>query len=46
MYVCPVYVNSSRGPTFVTDADIRMESDESDPHKWVLSGVAMMMSPE
>jgi hypothetical protein len=25
---------------------LKMESDESDPNKWILAGVALLMSPE
>ena len=46
MYQCPVYVTTSRGPTFVFTAYLKMESDESDENLWVLAGVALLMSPE
>lgn len=45
-YECPVYVTSMRGPTYVTTAYLMMESDESDPNKWILAGVALLMSAE
>lgn len=46
MYPCPVYVTTMRGPTYVFTADLKMESDDSDPNKWILGGVALMMNPE
>lgn len=46
MYECPVYMTSMRGPTFVFTADLQMESEEVDPNKWILAGVALLMSPE
>ena len=45
-YECPTYVTSMRGPTFVTTSMLKMESDESDANKWILAGVALLMSPE
>jgi len=45
-YECPTYVTTMRGPTFVTTAMLKMESDESDANKWILAGVALLMSPE
>lgn len=45
-YECPVYVTTMRGPTFVFTSYLKMESEESDPNKWVLAGVALLMSPE
>jgi len=45
-YECPVYVTSMRGPTYVFTAHLKMESEESDPNKWILAGVALLMSPE
>jgi dynein heavy chain len=45
-YECPTYVTSMRGPTYVTTSWLKMESDESDPNKWILAGVALLMSPE
>lgn len=46
IYECPVYVTTMRGPTFVFCADLQMESEDVDPHKWILAGVALLMSPE
>lgn len=46
MYECPTYVTTMRGPTYVFTADLQMESEEVDPNKWILAGVALLMSPE
>jgi len=45
-YECPTYVTSARGPTYVYTAYLKMESEESDPNKWILAGVALLMNPE
>ena len=45
-YECPVYVTTMRGPTCVFTAYLKMESEEFDPNKWVLAGVALLMAPE
>jgi len=45
-YECPTYVTSMRGPTYVFTAMLKMESEESDANKWILAGVALLMSPE
>ena len=45
-YECPVYVTSMRGPTYVFTANLRMESEDTDPNKWILAGVALLQSPE
>ena len=45
-YVCPVYITSQRGPTYVFTANLQMESEESDPKDWVLAGVALLMAEE
>ena len=46
MYECPVYTTSARGGTYVFTANMQMESEETDPNKWILAGVALLMSPE
>lgn len=46
MYQCPVYVTSMRGPTYVFTANLKMESEESDPNKWILAGVALLMADD
>jgi len=45
-YECPVYVTTARGPTFTFTSYLKMESEEADPNKWILAGVALLMSPE
>ena len=46
IYECPVYTTSMRGPTYIFTAGLRMESEDTDPNKWILAGVALLMSPE
>jgi dynein heavy chain len=46
VYECPVYMTSMRGGTYVFTAGMKMESEETDPNKWILAGVALLMSPE
>lgn len=46
VYECPVYMTSARGGTVVFTAGLQMESEETDPNKWILGGVALLMSPE
>lgn len=46
MYQCPVYVTSQRGPTYVFAAGLQMESEEVPVSRWILAGVALLMSPE
>lgn len=45
-YECPVYVTSMRGPTYVFQANLSMESEDSDPNKWILSGTCLLMSDD
>jgi dynein heavy chain len=45
-YKCPVYTTSARGATIVFTANLQMESEDTDPNKWILAGVALLMSPE
>ncbi len=45
-YECPTYVTTMRGPTYVFTSMLKMESEEADPNKWILAGVALLMSPE
>eukprot|EP00744_Colponema_vietnamica_P001609 GILI01002651.1.p1 GENE.GILI01002651.1~~GILI01002651.1.p1 ORF type:complete len:1110 (-),score=404.88 GILI01002651.1:160-3150(-) len=45
MYMCPVYVTSMRGPTFVFTANLQMEQ-ENQFNKWVLAGVALLMTDD
>ena len=46
VYECPVYVTSARGPTFVFAAGLAMESEDVPVSRWILAGVALLMSPE
>lgn len=46
MYECPVYTTSGRGATIVFTSNLQMESEDTDPHKWILAGVALLMQPE
>jgi dynein heavy chain len=46
IYNCPVYTTSMRGPTYIFTAGMKMESEETDPNKWILAGVALLMTPE
>ena len=45
-YVCPVYYTTQRGPTYVFDADLKMESYDSDDSKWILAGVAAILNDD
>lgn len=45
-YDCPVYVTTMRGPTFIFTSRLKMESEDFDANKWILAGVALLMSPE
>lgn len=45
-YQCPVYVTSMRGPTYVFLSNMSMESEDSDPNKWILSGTCLLMSDD
>jgi dynein heavy chain len=40
VYVCPMYKTVFRGPTFVFCAQLKTKSN---PGKWVLAGVALIM---
>jgi dynein heavy chain len=45
-YDCPVYYTTLRGATFIFKANLNMESEDSDPSKWVLSGTCMLLSDD
>ena len=45
-YECPVYYTTARGATYIFTAYLKMESEESDPNKWVLAGVALILSSD
>ena len=42
-YECPVYYTTVRGATYIFTAYLRMESEETDPNKWVLAGVSIIL---
>lgn len=46
IYDCPVYLTTSRGPTYVFCAGLQLESEEQPVAKWILAGVALVMAPE
>lgn len=46
IYECPVYMNCSRGATYIFTADLQMESEEQDVKIWILRGVALVLQPE
>ena len=45
-YLCPAYMTTMRGGTFVFECYLKMESEESDANLWILAGVCLLMSPE
>jgi dynein heavy chain len=45
-YECPVYVTTQRGPTYIYTASLKMESEEADPKKWILAGVALLQADD
>jgi len=45
-YDCPIYVTSARGMTYVTTSNLNMESEDSNPNKWILSGTCLLMSDD
>merc|ERR1712070_233841 len=43
IFVCPIYITSMRGPTFVFKATLKSE----DPlNKWIMAGVCLLMNDE
>ena len=45
--MCPVYVTSMRGPTFVFTANLNIEEDENiTENKWVLTGTCLIMNDD
>jgi len=46
VYQCPVYMNCSRGATYIFTADLQLESEEQDVKIWILRGVALVLQPE
>lgn len=45
-YTCPVYYTTARGGTYIFSAYLKMENEEEDPLKWVLAGVALILSTD
>lgn len=45
-YECPVYYTTARGATYIFTAYLRMESEETDPIKWILAGVSLILSSD
>jgi dynein heavy chain len=45
-YDCPVYYTTLRGATFIFRANLNMESEDSDPNKWILSGTCLLLSDD
>mmetsp|Transcript_38922 Transcript_38922/g.38526 ORF Transcript_38922/g.38526 Transcript_38922/m.38526 type:complete len:144 (+) Transcript_38922:1499-1930(+) len=45
-YRCPVYYTTSRGPTYIFEAYLKMENEDDPDYDWILAGVALLMSPE
>ncbi|CAK9027352.1 unnamed protein product [Durusdinium trenchii] len=45
MYHCPVFITSERGPTFVTQVNVRMDPDDEEL-RWILAGAALVMTDD
>ena len=45
-YECPVYYTTARGATLIFTANLNMESEDSDPGKWVLSGTCLLLADD
>ena len=45
MYVCPIFITSTRGATFLTKANVRMDADDTQD-RWILAGAALLLSDE
>ncbi len=45
-YDCPVYYTTLRGATYIFRANLNMESEDSDPNKWILSGTCLLLSDD
>jgi dynein heavy chain len=45
MYHCPVYITSTRGPTYLFTANIHMEPDDEE-RKWILAGTALLLTDD
>ena len=42
-YECPVYVTKNRGPTYVSDFNLKINPNLGSPSHWVKSGVAILL---
>ncbi|KAF4758724.1 hypothetical protein FOZ63_014123, partial [Perkinsus olseni] len=45
MYHCPVFITSMRGPTYVFQANLRMDADDTEA-RWVLAGAALLLTDD
>ncbi len=45
-YKCPVYYTTLRGATYIFSANLNMESEDSDPSKWILSGTCLLLTDD
>jgi dynein heavy chain len=45
-YECPVYYTTARGPTYIFTSYLKMADEGTDPNKWVLAGVALILSSD
>ena len=45
-YEAPVFYTTARGGTYIFTSYLKMESEEVDPVKWVLAGVALFLSTD
>jgi hypothetical protein len=45
-YESPVFYTTARGATYIFTAYLKMESEDVDPVKWVLAGVALFLSTD
>ena len=45
-YECPVYVTKLRGPTYVSDFNLKINPNLGTPSHWIKSGVAILLEAE
>ena len=43
VYICPVYMTTIRGPTFIFSGPLNTKKD---PKTWTLAGVALVCQPD
>merc|ERR1711964_393924 len=43
VYICPVYMTTIRGPTFIFSGPLNTKKD---PKTWILAGVALVSQPD